>query len=56
MNIIASIADNRELFEFLMNLKDEEIYSLKEGVNDFEDSFVNTQTILHLITVWEFKD
>ena len=28
---------------------------MKEGVNDYDESFVNTQTVLNLEVIWSYR-
>ncbi len=43
-----------DLFKFIRILTKSELDLFRDYVNDYDDSGVNSQTILDLVQVWEF--
>ena len=42
--------------EFINKITDEVMNHLKEGVNDYEDEYVNTQTVFDLENIKSYLD
>jgi hypothetical protein len=54
-SLLRELSISQELIEYLNRLNEDQIHDLIEGVNDYDDSFVNTQTILNLSNIWKFN-
>ena len=53
--ILSSFNDNSlDLFKFIRILEKNQLDLFRDYVNDYDDSGVNSQTILDLVQVWEF--
>ena len=52
--VMIELSKSSDLLGFLKNMNLEDIESLREGVNDFDESFLQTQTVLELVTVYYY--
>ena len=54
--IIKTLSNSEGLIEFIIDklIHVEDIDNLKEGVNDYDENLIQTQTVLDLINVWYF--
>ena len=53
--ILSSFNDKSlDLFKFIRVLEKNQLDLFRDYVNDYDDSGVNSQTILDLVQVWEF--
>ena len=51
-SIMTELSKSKDLLDFLKTMSQDDIDNMKESVNEFDETFIQTQTVLNLVTVY----